>query len=64
MQDVKEEPSVTALELQHNNDTMPNGDTGSGWQDRHDMGRNGNGNHYDDPAAEPDSHGTGIKEDG
>ena len=63
MLDVKEDPSVNAPELQHNNnDSIPNGDMRSGWQDGHDMGRNGN--HYDDHAAEPDSHGTGIKEDG
>ncbi|MCJ1249275.1 hypothetical protein MMC30_006498 [Trapelia coarctata] len=63
MQDVKQEPTLNVPEPQHNNNnSMLNGDVGSAWQDGHDVGRNGN--HYDDSAAEPDSHGTGIKEDG
>lgn len=63
MEDVKEQPHIDTHELQQsNNDNAPNGDVGLGWQDGHDTGRNGN--NYDDSAAEPDSHGTGIKEDG
>lgn len=63
MQDVKEEPPVDTPALQQNNNHITqNGEAGSGWHDGHDLGRNGN--QYDESAAEPDSHGTGIKEDG
>lgn len=63
MQDVKEEPPVEAPALQQNhNDISQKGGVGSVWHDGHESGKNGN--QYDESAAEPDSHGTGIKEDG
>ena len=63
MQDIKEEQHPDTSNLQRINDnSMPNGDSGPGWNDAGDTGRNGHP--YDDSIAEPESHGTGIKEDG
>ena len=63
MQDIKEEQQSDTINVQRSSDYIsPNGNSGSGWNDASDTGRNGHP--YDDSMGEPESHGTGIKEDG
>lgn len=62
MLDLKEEPGPEISERRHyENSNDMNGDIGTGWQDGHTASGNGHG--YES-AVEPESHGTGIKEDG
>ncbi|MCJ1477857.1 hypothetical protein MMC13_006530 [Lambiella insularis] len=62
MLDVKEDAEPeTSRPQQHDYSNDMNGDSGSGWQDGHATG--GNGHDYES-VIEPESHGTGIKEDG